>query len=229
MRSSKPLPFTYISFLERLTKQNISQLLFNLALYLSFILPLASQVKFPVINSPWKDISNEIALIFLLSGFGFTYWISGIYIRRFLISVRIELEFGIKILGAKLGIKSSEKNSPLSIYLRDKNFLRTSDLISYLSKNQNSFLEKLFWERLEMNKKYDLNQENTVVTLTLFSLHWYFKSEVYLLFTQYLPDFLPVILLFFLLYSSAEPFPEGNDYFHVPGNPIRHPEDSNST
>lgn len=105
MLSQKPVPFTDVSFLERLAKQNIFQILLNLALYLSFVLPLANQIQFPVINSPWKDVSNEIALIFLLSGFGFIYWVTGRYIRSWLMLLRIELESKIKILGALLGVK----------------------------------------------------------------------------------------------------------------------------
>jgi hypothetical protein len=225
MPNSKLPSFTDISFLERLTKQNIFQLLFNLALYLSFVLPLIKQAQLPIIQSPWKNLSNEIALIFLLSGFGFTYWISGSYIRSFLISVRIQLEFWVKILLLKLELSSSNENSPMAIYVRNRAFLTKSDIVSYLSKTENKFLEKLYTERLEMDARFNLNKENTVVTLTLFSLHWYFKSNIYLSLAQYLPRTLPIVFLLFLLYSSAEPFPEGNDYFCVPDNPIRNPQD----
>jgi hypothetical protein len=229
MSNSKLPSFTDISFLERLTKQNVFQLLFNLALYLSFVMPLTKQAQLPIIQSPWKDLSNEIALIFLVSGFGFTYWISGSYIRFFLIQVRIQLEFWVKILFLKLGLSSDDKNSPMAIYVRDRDFLTKSDIVSYLSKTENKFLEKLYTERLELDTKFNLNKENTVVTLTLFSLHWYFKSNIYLSLAQYLPRTLPIIFLLLLLYSSAEPFPEGNDYFCVPDNPIRNPQNNKSS
>lgn len=230
MPSPKPIPFTDVSFLERLTKQNIFQILLNLALYLSFVLPLANQIQFPVINSPWKDVSNEVALIFLLSGFGFVYWASGRYIRFWLMSLRTELEFGIKILGAKilgawLGVDSNGEKSPVERYVEDKNLVSKFDVISYLSKSENKFLEKLYKKRLETNIKYNLNKENTVTTFTLLSLHWYFKSKVYLSISQYFPVFLQVAILLLLLWSSAEPFPEDNDYFYIPGNPIRNSVD----
>ncbi|ABW29422.1 hypothetical protein [Acaryochloris marina] len=221
MPNPKLSSFANISLLERLTKQDIFKTFLNLALYLSFILPLSEKIHFPDINSPWKDFTREIALIFLLSGFGFSYWISGFYIRFWLISIRIELEFRIKIIGSSLGVRSDQDKSPMAIYVRNTDFLMMSDIVSYLSKNENKFLEKIYEERLEMNKKYRLNKENTVTTLTLCLLHWYFKSELFLFFVKYTPDFLPAIVLSMLLWASAEPFPEGNNYFHVPGNPIR--------
>ena len=76
-----------------------------------------------------------------------------------------------------------------------------------------------------MGARYDLCKENTVATFTLFSLHLCFKSSVYLSISQYSSALLPLAILFWLLWSSAEPFPEDNNYFNIPGNPIRESED----
>jgi hypothetical protein len=221
MHNLKAPSFTDISFVEKLTKQSVFQLLFNLALYLSFSLPLVYQLSSFVIDTPWKNLSKEILLIFVLSGFGFVYQISSVHIRFFLMSVRIQLEsWAISLFS---NFKSINKESLMSLYVNNKGFLLESDITSYLSKKENKFLEKLYAERLELNARYDSRKIGTNVTLVLFSLHCFFKTSLFLTFLQSVGNFLPIIFLF-LIYSSSEPFPEERRYFYVPGNPIRNPE-----
>ena len=117
-----------------------------------------------------------------------------------LMLLRIELESKIKILGALLGVHSNEKKSLMAMYVKDKSLISKFDIISYLSKNENKFLEKLYEKRLDIETKYNLNKENTVATFTLLSLHWLFKSKVYLSISQYFPLFLLVAILLLLLW-----------------------------
>jgi hypothetical protein len=223
MRIQKPSFLTDVSFWERLTKQNIFQILLNSALYLSFFIPLVNRAQLPTVNSPVKGMPEEIGLIFLLSGFGFVYWVSGRYIRFWLMSVRIWIESGLQLFKAGL-LANSNKESLAATYISDKNLVRKSDILSYLLKNENKVIEKIYEERQEMNARYNTEKENTVVTFVLLFLHWYFKSELYLYTLQFLPVFLPPAVLCLLSWSSAEPFPEGNNYFYIPKNPIRNLE-----
>lgn len=222
MSSIKPVTLTDISFVERLTKQNVFQVLLNLALYLSFVLPLANQAQIPMIQSPWKDLSSEIASVFLLSGFGFIYWVSRQYIGVGLRSLRRVLEFYLWKLAYWLGINLNKEESLTAIYYRNKSMVRESDIISYLSKNDNSFIRELYENRKERNVRAILSKENTVTTFTLFLLHWHFNSSIYLGISQYLPTSLSLVALLLLLWSSsAELLSEDSNYFYIPGNPIR--------
>jgi hypothetical protein len=227
MQSLKPPKFTDLSLLEKIINQNISHILLNLALYLSLVLPLAKQIELPPINSPWQNVSNEVSLIVLISGFGFVCWISGEYIGPFLRSVRTILEFFfIKIL-ERMDINLEKKDSPMSIYFKSKSFLSKSDILSYLSSNENKFLERLYIERLEMDAKYYLRKDNTIATLTLFLLHYSFRYQISS-FTLYIPKSLVLLILFLLILSSSEYLPEDHNYFYVPGNPIRNTKYGNS-
>jgi hypothetical protein len=79
-----------------------------------------------------------------------------------------------------------------------------------------------FW--VELNAKYDNRKAGENATLILLSLHYIFKTSLFLTFLQSLGNLLPLIFLF-LIYLSSEPFLEDRQYFYIPSNPIRNPED----
>lgn len=224
MQNTKISATQYISALENLVKQDLFHLLFNLAIYLYLVLPLSINLNLPPVDSPWGNLSNYIMSAFALSGFGFIYWISNYYIRSWLVNIRINLEFSMKTLTGKFVNPQVNDESLIALHVRNTAIFRESELISYLSRNKNDFLELKYKERLELNERYNLGKKNIVTTLTLFILHFYFKSDLYVNLFGQLPFYLPYIILIVLLWFSSELFPEDNDYFYIEGNPVRNLE-----
>lgn len=219
MENPKLPNFTDLSLIERLTKADISHLLINLALYLSFVFPLTRKSFSLSANSHWKETPTEIILIiFLLSGFGLLYSISSIHIRYFLISIRIPLESLMNTLSKDMG-----KKSPSKLYVENTAIISKFDINSYLLTNENKWLEKIYLDRIEMNEKYNLGRENMVVTFVVFSLHVFLKSSFYVSIVNLIPAIstFKIVVFLWLLYSASELFPEDNNYFFLPGNPIR--------
>jgi ABC-type tungstate transport system substrate-binding protein len=117
-----------------------------------------------------------------------------------------------------MGRKSHSK-----LYVENTAIISKSDINSYLLTNENKWLEKIYLERLETNEKYNLGRENMVVTFVILSLHLFLKSSFYISIINLIPAMTTILNVVFLwlLYSASEPFPEGNNYFFLPGNPIR--------
>jgi hypothetical protein len=221
MQNTKTSANQYISVLENLIKQDLFHLLFNLAIYLYLGLPLSKNLNLPPVDSPWGNLSNYIMIVFTLSGFGFIYWMSNYYIRSWLVKLRTGLEYSMKTLTRKIVKPQANDESLIALHVRNSAVFREPELISYLSRNKNDFLEFKYKERLELNERYNLGKKNVVTTLTLFILHFCFKSDLYLNLFGQLPFYLPCIILVVLLWFSSEPFPEDNDYFCIEGNPVR--------
>jgi hypothetical protein len=81
-----------------------------------------------------------------------------------------------------------------------------------------------------MDEKYNLGRENMVVTLVVLSLHIFLKSSFYVSIISVIPAMTTILNIVFLwlLYSASELFPEGNNYFFLPGNPIRDCKENDS-
>jgi hypothetical protein len=227
MTDSPVEKITDLSFLEKLKNQDIFQLLLNALLYITLILPILETVKIPAIHSPWKDISNEILVVFLLVGFGCVYWIS-FYVMYFLKEVRSALEMVFFRLLHKIGLDiDNDKETIIDLYLKNNGIVTMREISMYLLCNENKWMEKIYAENVEMKKIYYSRREATEVTLILFAGHFFFDGTTLKNLIQQLPWLLPVskITLLWLLYSSSKPYPLDMDYVYLPGNPVR---DSNS-
>jgi hypothetical protein len=224
MQNSKASANQYISVLENLIKQDLFHLLFNLAVYLCLGFPLSMKLNLPPVDSPWGNLSNYITIAFALSGFGFIYWASNCYVRLWLINLRITFEYAVNTLLVKFTNHRTEDKSLVALHVRNTALFREAELISYLSRNKNDFLESQYKERLELNERYNLGKKNIVTTLVLLTLHFSCKSDLYLSLSVHLPNYLPFMILIVLLWSSSESFPEDNYYFHIVENPVRNLE-----